>query len=115
MGKNDNKNYCIYCGKQIAVDNIYCPNCGNKQDKQITEVSVDGINSRIIRQIKNMFSSTRHIASEEYGNYSFPWIWKNKVPKFIKKILYVTILIVIANIIALYNVIYCCPIKIGFD
>ena len=53
MGKNDNKNYCIYCGKQIAVDNIYCPNCGNKQDKQITEVSVDGNNSRIIRQIKN--------------------------------------------------------------
>ena len=105
MGKTDNKNYCIYCGKQIAVDNIYCPNCGNKQDKQITEVSVDGNNSRIIRQIKNMFSSTRHIASEEYENYSFPWIWKNKVPKFIKKIIYITILIVIANIIALYNVI----------
>ena len=31
MGKNGNNNYCTYCGKQIAVDDIYCPHCGNKQ------------------------------------------------------------------------------------
>lgn len=31
MGKNGNNNYCTFCGKQIAVDDIYCPHCGNKQ------------------------------------------------------------------------------------
>lgn len=105
MGKNGNNNYCTYCGKQIAVDDIYCPHCGNKQEVQMVNGSDNGIFNRIKIRVKLFFNSPRQIEPEEYENNGFSWIWKNKVSKFIKIIIYIAIFIALANIIAIYNII----------
>ena len=104
MGKNGNNNYCTYCGKQIAVDDIYCPHCGNKQEVQMVNGSDNGIFNRIKIRVKLFFNSPRQIEPEEFENNGFSWIWKNKVPKFIKIIIYVTIFIAVVNIIAIYYI-----------
>ena len=105
MGKNGNNNYCTYCGKQIAVDDIYCPHCGNKQEVQMVNGSDNGIFNRIKIRVKLFFNSPRQIEPEEYENNGFSWIWKNKVSKYIKIIIYIAIFIALANIIAIYNII----------